>query len=158
MLKKGQKGFTLIELLVVIAIIGLLSSVILASLNSARVKGRDARRLADLKQLQTALELYYNDNNKYPIVGTAGTAYSVADATNGMSAKGLTTTYIGSVPDDPSGSSQHYYWTTDGTGQKYCIGAKIEGASSTQPASSCSTAAYVSVLNSASGGSYNVGP
>lgn len=48
---KKQNGFTLIELLVVIAIIGLLSSVVLASLNSARAKGRDARRLADLQQM-----------------------------------------------------------------------------------------------------------
>ena len=59
---KSARGFTLIELLVVIAIIGILSSVVLASLNSARKKGRDARRIADLKQLQLALELYYDAN------------------------------------------------------------------------------------------------
>jgi len=157
MYRKGeQKGFTLIELLVVIAIIGLLSSVILASLNGARKKSRDARRTADIKQLQTALELYYNDNNNYPIVGAAGTAYSVADGTNGMLAKGLTSTYIGAVPDDPLGGSVHYYWTTDGTGQMYCIGAAMEN--SPQPASTCSTSAYVTALNAASGGTYTVGP
>ena len=59
--KNYKKGFTLIELLVVIAIIGMLSSVVLASLNSARAKGRDAKRLADLRAIATALELYYND-------------------------------------------------------------------------------------------------
>jgi len=55
-----SRGFTLIELLVVIAIIGLLASIILASLNTARQKGRDSRRLADLKEIANALELANN--------------------------------------------------------------------------------------------------
>src|SRR3990167_526198 len=53
-----SRGFTLIELLVVITIIGLLASVVLARLSSARAKARDARRYSDLLQLQLALELY----------------------------------------------------------------------------------------------------
>lgn len=61
-----KRGFTLIELLVVIAIIGILSSVVLASLNSARKKARDARRLSDLRQFQTALEFYYESHGDYP--------------------------------------------------------------------------------------------
>lgn len=62
-----QKGFTLIELLVVIAIIGLLASVVLVALNGARTKARDTKRIADLKQMQTALALYYDANNsQYP--------------------------------------------------------------------------------------------
>lgn len=60
-------GFTLIELLVVIAIIGLLASIVMASLNSARSRARDAKRIGDLKQIATALELFANDNNgTYP--------------------------------------------------------------------------------------------
>lgn len=64
-----QKGFTLIELLVVIAIIGLLSSVVLASLNSARAKARDARRLVDKNQIILALNLAYDALGALPQVG-----------------------------------------------------------------------------------------
>lgn len=65
--KKDRKhGFTLIELLVVISIIGLLSSVVLAALSSARMKARDVRRMQDMKQIQTALEMYRNDEGHYP--------------------------------------------------------------------------------------------
>lgn len=65
-IKNKEKGFTLIELLVVIAVIGILASVVLASLNSARGKARDARRLSDVRQLQTALEFYYDTYGYYP--------------------------------------------------------------------------------------------
>lgn len=59
-----QKGFTLIELLVVIAIIGILSSVVLASLNSARDKGNDAAVKSNLSNIRAEAELYYDDNDR----------------------------------------------------------------------------------------------
>lgn len=90
----NARGFTLIELLVVIAIIGILSSVILASLNSARTKGRDARRISDLKQIQLALELYYDAGQTYP---------------PGTSLTGLTPNYISTVPIDPVGATAYTY-------------------------------------------------
>jgi len=68
---KLAEGFTLIELLVVVAIIGLLASVVLASLKTARTKARDAERKETIHQIQTALELYYNDNGQYPASGGA---------------------------------------------------------------------------------------
>lgn len=92
-----KRGFTLIELLVVIAIIGLLASIVMVSLSSAKAKSRDSKRQADLKSIQLALALYYNDNGFYPknIYATSGTAPS----------NGLAPTYLPSVPRDPNAGS-----------------------------------------------------
>jgi general secretion pathway protein G len=68
-----DRGFTLIEILVVISIIGLLSAVVLASLSSARQRARDAQRISAIRQMQTALDLYYADNGQYPDGDGAGT-------------------------------------------------------------------------------------
>ncbi|HWH07394.1 MAG TPA: type II secretion system protein [Candidatus Paceibacterota bacterium] len=65
-MQRTTRGFTLIELLVVIAIIGILSSVVLSSLNTARAKARDANRMAALKSIMLALELYYDKYGYYP--------------------------------------------------------------------------------------------
>jgi prepilin-type N-terminal cleavage/methylation domain-containing protein len=63
---KNNKGFTLIELLVVVAIISLLSSITLASLQEARKKAIDAKIMQEYNQLKIALEIYYNENGRYP--------------------------------------------------------------------------------------------
>lgn len=105
----NSKGFTLIELLVVIAIIGILSSVVLASLNSARQKGRDARRISDLKQLQLALELYYDSTGGYPAALSS-----------------LAPTYISTVPLDPSGGTAAYGYVQRSSGSSYGVGAALE--------------------------------
>ncbi len=97
-----KRGFTLIELLVVIAIIGILSSVVLASLNSARQKGRDARRISDMKQIQLALELFYDANQSYPTT-TAGAAVALSTVT-GLTGGG----YIAALPSDPGGVNNGY--------------------------------------------------
>ena len=125
----NKRGFTLIELLVVIAIIGILSSVVLASLNTARKKGRDARRVADLKQLQLALELYYDANNNYP------TALSTANL--------VTPGYISVIASDPSATgavcttgaeASCYKYAALGSGStcsSYHLGATLENTTNT---------------------------
>ena len=65
-MKNNKSGFTLIELLVVIAIIGLLSTLSLLALNQARARARDTKRISDVRQMQTALEMLYNDTGDYP--------------------------------------------------------------------------------------------
>jgi prepilin-type N-terminal cleavage/methylation domain-containing protein len=65
-MKKNRKGFTLIELLVVIAIIGLLSTLAIVSLNTARQKSRDAKRQTDIRLIQTGVELYTNETGAAP--------------------------------------------------------------------------------------------
>ena len=112
-----KRGFTLIELLVVIAIIGILSSIVLASLNSARQKGRDARRLGDIKQIQLALELYYDAHSAYP---------TAALYASNLVSEG----FISTLPLDPSsGLSYAYAGLKTGTGTtctSYHLGALLE--------------------------------
>ncbi|OGF61953.1 hypothetical protein A2926_00535 [Candidatus Giovannonibacteria bacterium RIFCSPLOWO2_01_FULL_44_40] len=108
-----RRGFTLIELLVVIAIIGILASLALASFNSARLKSRDARRVADINQIKVALELYFDANaNIYP-----------ADA-DGLGA--LDPAYITVVPRDPVGNTPYSYHRCVAPSSKYHLGASLE--------------------------------
>lgn len=78
----AKKGFTLIELLVVIAIIGILSAVVLTSLNAARVKARDARVKAEMSSLRASMEVYYDSHNGYGTATNDCTAGGFADASS----------------------------------------------------------------------------
>ena len=114
------KGFTLIELLVVIAIIGILSSVVLASLNTARSKARDASRKTELLQMQTALEMYYNDQNAYPSASTwrGAVSYGGYGTDSAGYIPGLVPKYISILPLDPAGTLDGFLYLSDGKNYK----------------------------------------
>ncbi|HNX10612.1 MAG TPA: FISUMP domain-containing protein [bacterium] len=93
---KSKKAFTLIELLVVIAIIGILATISVIALNNARAKSRDAKRIGDIKQVSTALELFFNDKNRYPTVEEWNTGQIFSTTT------GATSTYMQIIPAAPT--------------------------------------------------------
>lgn len=109
-----KKAFTLVELLVVIAIIALLSTLSVVALNSARAKSRDARRLSDIKNIQTALEMYFDTAGEYPTILTAGGELSYG---------GLV--FLAKVPSDPISSNQYNYAQTE-SGQSYTLDFTVE--------------------------------
>lgn len=101
--KLHEKGFTLIELLVVIAIIGVLSSIVLVSLNVAREKARDATRKQDITQLRKVLEMYYSEHGEYPASGGASTPNGGWSNSGDASWDSLETklSEYGTLPKDP---------------------------------------------------------
>jgi len=134
-MKKNKQGFTLIELLVVIAIIGLLSTLSIVALNQARARSRDARRIADIKQIQTALEMYYNDNGKYPPNNEVAAGAKIATGSPLV-------IYMDIVPKPPipadhencTGTIEYTYGATAAGGVnngtytlRYCLGSNTGG-------------------------------
>jgi prepilin-type N-terminal cleavage/methylation domain-containing protein len=120
-----KKGFTLIELLVVVAIIGLLATLSVVAFNTARAKARDTKRVGDIKQIQTALALYYADNNGYPL--TSEIVVGSAIGTNSI-------IYMNKVPAPPlpsndgvcpSGATSYVYDSanTNTYTLTYCLGS-----------------------------------
>lgn len=118
--KTNNRGFTLIELLVVIAIIGLLSSIVLVSMGGVRAKARDARRASDLRQISTALELYYAQYEYYPNPGwgwrsecPAWGNFAPNDVIPGLAP------YLPSFPSDPAMNKANntccYLYLSNGT-------------------------------------------
>jgi prepilin-type N-terminal cleavage/methylation domain-containing protein len=120
---KTKKGFTLIELLVVIAIIGILSTLAVVSLQNARKSARDAKRIADVKQMQTALELYFNDWQTYPTALNQST--SIASGTVYM----VTIPTAPTPADNNCSTSNAYNYAQDGSGVSYtitfCLGGQV---------------------------------
>lgn len=111
-----ERGFTLIELLVVIAIISLLSSVVLASLSSARASARDARRVSDMQQIMTAIELYRNQHGYIPGHGGACDLPEAADGSENTKLRDESHCIVQelekvmtTVPTDPTAGNGFYY-------------------------------------------------
>lgn len=130
--KQGKKGFTLIELLVVIAIIGMLSSVVLASLNSARAKARDARKVADFRNIQNALHLFYDTNGRMPNnynpccgVGEGSGYYEQSMG------ELVTAGFLSAVPKSPGGGTYYYYNYGEGNAVGAIMVTTLEAAPNT---------------------------
>ena len=138
--KKISAGFTLIELLIVMAILAILATVGLAFFTSAQARGRDTKRKSSLKQISTALELYYSDYETYPgtsngkILGcpSAGGSVHTCDWGTMGSTSAFTdnvTVYMKIVPADPSG--YNYYYRTvivDTANQGFQLYAHLENS------------------------------
>lgn len=123
----NKRGFTLIELLVVIAIIGLLSTLAIVALGSARTKERDFKRYNDLLNIRNALEVYFTDMSAYPqaptpvVLGVGN--YACLNA-SGWGPTGCSSPFLGVVPKDPGTNS--YTYTASNT-TSYVINATLEG-------------------------------
>ena len=116
---KNNHGFTLVELLIVMSILGVLATMIASGFRSSQARGRDVQRKSDLKQIASALEIYYSDYSKYPdslpAVGE--------DLTDNK------TVYMKTLPDDPVSSQDYYYRVVDSPlNQKFQLFAKLENS------------------------------
>lgn len=112
---KSQKGFTLVELLVVIAIIGILATLLLLQLGIARQRARDAKRIADVSQVRTASELYFDDSGQYPQVAT----FTALGAL-------LVPKYMTQLPADPLNIGDYAYGYAYNGLTRYHVWAELE--------------------------------
>lgn len=146
MYKGKTKGFTLIELLVVISIIGFLATLALVSLRDARTKSRDAKRIADLKQVNTAIQLFYDQYGRYPMslghtCWSGHWGYLQTCLESGTNCGFTTTNFVSpmaKVPQDPLGGSDPfsqpcnnntYYYYHCSSGSRYRLLTTLEGVS-----------------------------
>lgn len=136
---KFQKGFTLIELLIVIAIIGILSTLLMTNFIGVRQRARDAQRKSDIRQIQSALELYRSDTGSYPAAGGTNSLNSVACPTpSSFTYSGAT--YMQQIPCDPLGNTYYnagsYYYAIGNGGATYTLAACLENTADTDVSSS----------------------
>ncbi len=163
-----NRGFTLIELLVVISIIGLLSSVVIASLNNARSKGKDSKRMSDVVQLQRALEIYYDTYETYPVSSWVSSGQSTWNTSANPLYALVTNNILSSLPVDPKNDftgasnvpanqyaytyfSTNYPTTPSGSGKWYMISFNLENAQKIEQ----SDGAYTCSTTNPTAGTYN---
>ena len=141
---KKRRGFTLIELLVTISIIAILSAIGLVAYSTVLKQGRDSKRQADLRSIQSALEQYNSDQGFYPAPSpspfTPGSSLNNCTG-NPNTPCSSTKVYLNTIPSDPTGSPQYSY-TASST--SYCLYAKMENSSLPAPTVCPYTGIYTS--------------
>lgn len=131
MTKKLNKAFTLIELLIVAVIIMIMAAIVIVNLNGSRATARDARREADLKQMQTALEAYFDKSDSYPN-GSITCSGTTVNFNNGISASSLGCDtvlqgFLNPIPSDPKGGTGYAYtYKSASGGAAYSIKITLE--------------------------------
>ena len=140
--KNKRKGFTLIEMLIVIALIGILAGVVISVINipKTQARSRDSKRVGDVKRIQTALELYFADNRKYPVSTSWKNVQNISELLP----------YIDPMPVDTGESisntsqrcysfpTREYKYGTNSSGGGYVLMATMELTESANP-SKCSS-------------------
>ncbi|MDD5098831.1 MAG: prepilin-type N-terminal cleavage/methylation domain-containing protein [Candidatus Colwellbacteria bacterium] len=132
LIEKKESGFTLIEMVIVIAVVGILMGIAFNGIRGVQSSARDTKRVADLRSVQSYLELYFNKCGHYPgdaacgvapLSGTSGYA-SMKSALEGSVAN------TGDIPDDPfagrSSGAVHYEYYSDSNNELYIVGATTE--------------------------------
>lgn len=119
MSNKFRQGFTLIEMLVVVAIISILAGIVITGVTGFQASARDTKRVADLKQMQAYLDLYFNREGHYP--NTTFTTWTALKTE-------MDTKLNVKIPVDPINNATHrYFYATDADDQsKYALGAGLE--------------------------------
>lgn len=133
-----QRAFTLVELLVVMAIIGILITIVAGNFRNSQIRGRDAQRKSDLKQLANSLEIFFSDYGQYPNSDASGEVVACPYLPQGTSSpctwgsKEFTdnkTSYFKVVPKDPSSPRNYYYRVVPGSNnQKFQLFARLENS------------------------------
>lgn len=132
-------GFTLIELLVVMAIIGVLVALAAGNFRTAQIRGRDAQRKSDLKEVSQALELYYADHKQYPTEGSLDLITGTGTFVDGNG-----TIYFKTLPKDPTKNYNYVYNIIDSSAnQKYQLFARLENTQDKSIISGISTSCGV---------------
>lgn len=140
-----QTGFTLLEVLVVVSVIGILAGIVAVNLSSARRLARDARRKQDAQEIQSALELYYNDHRAYP--DPANPDPSLTQCVGKKTLACLLGAYLSTIPKDPSTGVDYQYVTGGGSAvncdQWYAVEYQLEDVNDpilaqTKPVKGCS--------------------
>jgi len=158
--ERSRRGFTLIEMMVVVFIIGLLASIVTISVNNSRMRGRDAKRKADLDSIRTAIELYGDMNHTYHLPNTADGCINAANGaapTVPLTTALMNAQLLSSVPRDPqegttcSTTDRVYRFRNWGGTTGYCLYAHLNLPTTNAASNGWDTASSGNLANDSSG-------